>query len=271
VKHGREAGVSDIKKGITSSKNPRLILHDSQGFSHGSGDNFNTVKEFIETRSQMSNLKDRLHAIWLCSAVPTYGGSLLEVAEEDILQMVMARGSESASGVPIVAVFTKYDVLVDSLKPAYENDFYGDIEKEIEDLDKEADPMDLTTGASTSQIDPDVLSSAEEKLCEMIAPFEKQLSGVPWVKVSVKSEFTGTLDELVDVTQQHINNSLELLWAITQQRKVEPKVKASIDIGKKSKAQGIFLVLYSSRPRILARFVDKSQTYRWREIVGKVV
>jgi len=64
VKHGREAGVSDIDEEITSPQNPRLILHDSQGFSHGSADNFNIVKNFIKTRGEMTNLKDRLHAIW---------------------------------------------------------------------------------------------------------------------------------------------------------------------------------------------------------------
>jgi hypothetical protein len=83
-----------------------------------------------------------------------------------------------------VAVFTKYDVLVESLKPPDEEDFYGDIEKEIEDLDKELDPdMGLNTGGSASKIDPGVLLLAENKLCEMIAPFEEKL-GVPWVKVS---------------------------------------------------------------------------------------
>ncbi len=82
-----------------------------------------------------------------------------------------------------MAVFTKYDVLVDSLKPPDEDDFYGDIEKGIEDLDKEVDPMDSTAGTWSSQIDPDVLSRAEEKLREMIAPFEEKLC-VPWVKVS---------------------------------------------------------------------------------------
>jgi hypothetical protein len=46
---------------------------------------------------------------------------------------------------------------------------------------------------------------------------------------TVKPELTGTLDELVDVTRQRINKSLELLWAIAQQRKVGPKVKASIE------------------------------------------
>jgi hypothetical protein len=83
-----------------------------------------------------------------------------------------------------VAVFTKYDMLVESLKPRDEEDFYGDIEKEIEDLDKGLDPvMGLNTGTSASQIDPNVISLAKKKLCEMIAPFKETL-GVPWVKVS---------------------------------------------------------------------------------------
>jgi hypothetical protein len=83
-----------------------------------------------------------------------------------------------------VAVFTKYDVLVESFKPPDEEDFYGDIEKEIKNLDKEVDShMGLNMGTSASQIDPHVLSLAENKLCEMIRPFEETL-GVPWVKVS---------------------------------------------------------------------------------------
>jgi DNA replication initiation complex subunit (GINS family) len=43
------------------------------------------------------------------------------------------------------------------LKPPDEEDFYGDVEKEIEDLDKEVDPdMGLDTGTSASQIDPHI-------------------------------------------------------------------------------------------------------------------
>ena len=64
VEDGREAGKCDIEKEFTSKQNPRLILHDSQGFSHGSGANFNIVKEFIKERSQRENIRDRLHAIW---------------------------------------------------------------------------------------------------------------------------------------------------------------------------------------------------------------
>ena len=85
-----------------------------------------------------------------------------------------------------MAVFTKYDVLVESLKPPDEEDFYGDIEKEIENLDKGIDSdIGLNTGTSASQTDPHVLSLAENKLCKMIEPFEEKLGvDVPWVKVS---------------------------------------------------------------------------------------
>ena len=84
-----------------------------------------------------------------------------------------------------MAVLTKYDVFVESLKPPDEEDFYGDIEMEIENLDKEDDPdiAGSNTGTSASQTDPHLLSLAEEKLREMIAPFEGSL-GVPWVTAS---------------------------------------------------------------------------------------
>ena len=83
-----------------------------------------------------------------------------------------------------MAVLTKYDVFVESLKPPEEEDFYGDIEMEIANLDKEDDDIaGSNTGASASQTDPQLLSLAEKKLREMIAPFEENL-GVPWVTVS---------------------------------------------------------------------------------------
>ena len=75
-------------------------------------------------------------------------------------------------------------MLVESLKPLDEDDFYGDIEKEIEDI-WDVDPdMGLNTRTSASQIDPDLLLEAETKLDEMIEPFEGMLRGVRWVKVS---------------------------------------------------------------------------------------
>ena len=42
-------------------------------------------------------------------------------------------------------------------------------------------------------------------------------------------EFSDTLDELVDVTKDHINKSLQLLWAVTQKQSVLLKINASIE------------------------------------------
>jgi hypothetical protein len=63
VAHGI-AGVSDINTEIIPPDNDYFVLHDSQGFEHGEGTNFATVKDFIERRSAMPEVKDKIHAIW---------------------------------------------------------------------------------------------------------------------------------------------------------------------------------------------------------------
>jgi hypothetical protein len=57
-------GVSDINTEIISGDNEQFILHDSQGFEPGEDNNFEIVKNFIETRNVMPDLKDKIHAIW---------------------------------------------------------------------------------------------------------------------------------------------------------------------------------------------------------------
>ena len=64
MEHGRTAVVSNIEDEITSPQNPRLILHDSQGFSHGDAGNLELVLNFIDKRSRMTDIKEKLHAIW---------------------------------------------------------------------------------------------------------------------------------------------------------------------------------------------------------------
>jgi hypothetical protein len=72
VEHGCKAGISDIEWEFRSLQNPCLILHNSQGFSHGSANNFNIVQKFIETCCKMIDLKDRLHAIWFDVSAARY-------------------------------------------------------------------------------------------------------------------------------------------------------------------------------------------------------
>ena len=76
VSHNKP-GIADIDKGFYHEDNVHLILHDSQGFEPGEEANFNTVKRFIEERSKMPHLQDRLHAIWLVHTI-CHGTSILK-------------------------------------------------------------------------------------------------------------------------------------------------------------------------------------------------
>jgi hypothetical protein len=62
VAHGK-AGVSDINHEIIPPDNEHFVLHDSQGFEPGEEDNFQIVRNFIESRGTMPDIKDKIHAI----------------------------------------------------------------------------------------------------------------------------------------------------------------------------------------------------------------
>ncbi|TDL15761.1 hypothetical protein BD410DRAFT_86683 [Rickenella mellea] len=74
----KEPGKCDINDEIHSSENIRFVLHDSQGFEPGETENFNEVKNFIQQRAQEPEIRDQLHAIWLCIKIPEAGGRLIE-------------------------------------------------------------------------------------------------------------------------------------------------------------------------------------------------
>jgi len=103
------AGQSDIHKEYISPHNPRFILHDSNGFEHGSTKNYEDAESFIHDRCARSELKDRLHAIWLCIETPRTGVRLLQEGDERLLKLA------DEEKVVVIVVFTKYDVLVKEL------------------------------------------------------------------------------------------------------------------------------------------------------------
>ncbi|KAJ8472926.1 hypothetical protein ONZ45_g16482 [Pleurotus djamor] len=102
-------GSSTIDHEITSSANKRFVLHDSQGFEQGESRNLEVVKEFVERRRREPLLKDRLHAIWLCAQIPTTGGRVFESGDVHFLSGL---GLNSERSVPVIVVFTKFDLLV---------------------------------------------------------------------------------------------------------------------------------------------------------------
>ncbi|KIK56303.1 hypothetical protein GYMLUDRAFT_248048 [Collybiopsis luxurians FD-317 M1] len=105
-------------------QNPLFILHDSQGFEAGETQNFDTVKKFIDDRAQQPELKDRLHAIWFCIEIPTENGALIETADQKFLELDLRN-------VPVIVVFTKYDLLISKLEKMATDDVD---DEELEEL-----------------------------------------------------------------------------------------------------------------------------------------
>ncbi|KAJ6592791.1 hypothetical protein B0H19DRAFT_1088532 [Mycena capillaripes] len=205
--HGIQPGiVRDINQEFALPNKPRLVFHDSQGFSHGDGQNFETVLKFIKDRSTRPKLEDRLHIIWLCIEIPMYGGSLFEMAEEKIL-------NATDLNVPIVVVFTKFDKPVNKIK--------RQLPKTVEQ-------------------DTTARKMATEKFWKDYAEALSTLrENIPRVEVSVKNAFRDTLDKLVDLTEKEVKGTITFIWASSQCPNVDMKIRNSIEIGRKKYWKGL--------------------------------
>ncbi|KAF9462743.1 hypothetical protein BDZ94DRAFT_1309441 [Collybia nuda] len=227
-------GRADINRGIPSNDNPRFLLHDSRGFEHGESDTVDTVRTFIKYRNEQEDIKEKLHAIWLCLEIPIAGGRLLETGVENFLELKTAGELGNGIGapfdphspnltpvavVPIIVVFTKYDRLVSA---------------EMLAMDKQ-------------KLSP-TLNDAEEKAkmkmyMECISPF-KELVGaaVPYTTVSTSPEYTATLSELVNLTFTQVEEYIAdaaIVTGMSQKVNSSVKIRTSIEVGKRKYWKGL--------------------------------
>ncbi|KAI6043692.1 hypothetical protein EDC04DRAFT_3138323 [Pisolithus marmoratus] len=202
-------GEADIEREITSPENNRLILHDSKGFEPGDGGNYETVKSFMEKRKKMPDIKDQLHAVWLCFQIPipTFGERLLEDAAESFLRI---RNDVLGNTLTIV-VFTKHDRLVSFMRQKMPND----------------------PGA--------VLRHLQEDCIQPIQEFTGD-KNIAHVAVSSKLKHEYGLEELIRLTQEKVSESftspenevsaVPLAAAGAQRMLPTLKVDLSIGVGK---------------------------------------
>ncbi|KIJ57411.1 hypothetical protein M422DRAFT_73115 [Sphaerobolus stellatus SS14] len=100
-----QRGMHDIQNQLIFKSNPQFIFHDSRGFESGSKAEIQTVRSFIDERARRSTLSERLHAIWYC--LPTDTNRPLFNAEKQFFDYHNRE-------VPVIAIFTKLDGLVNS-------------------------------------------------------------------------------------------------------------------------------------------------------------
>lgn len=208
-------GEADIDREFVAPENKRFVLHDSEGFEAGDSRCFAIAKDFIDRRRKMPKLQDKIHAVWLCLSIPHADERLLESGVEEFLNL----RKEILGNIPIIVVFTKYDVFADK-------------------LELDAMESDEPDEAALEVLKIDTLN----KLC--IQPL-KEVAGsdVLHTTVSTNEEYESTVRQLIDLTttnvEKFVASEAALAMMIAQRVDIGLKVRASIAIGKKRYWRGI--------------------------------
>ncbi|KAI6042218.1 hypothetical protein EDC04DRAFT_3108985 [Pisolithus marmoratus] len=197
---------ADIEQEFTSPHDDRLVFHDSKGFD---GENYETVLSFIERRKRMPDIKDQLHAVWLCFQIPilTHGERLLEDAAQAFLRIRKVL----LGNTPTIIVFTKYDRLVTYMRA-----------KKIRNSGDEQQYL-------------------REYCINPIRDFTGDMD-IAHVAVSSKPKYEQTLKELISLTQAKVTSSftcpenqvsaVALAAAGAQRMLPTLKIDLSIEVGK---------------------------------------
>jgi hypothetical protein len=216
------AGDATIDKEIFSDANRQFVLHDSRGFEAGEVGNLQIVKDFIDKRNAMPDIKDKIHAIWLCFGIPSAGGRIFETGVEKFLKWKV---TGKLGTIPIIAIFTKYDELITR-------------------ANWQMDPslrQTLDEGRISELLKQDA-DAALKKVC--IDPFEKQVKKkVPYITVSTRKGYENTLRDLVRLTfdnvREHVTGDASTVTAIAQRVNPGVNIDASIDVGKRKYWRGL--------------------------------
>ncbi|KAJ3481217.1 hypothetical protein NLI96_g7813 [Meripilus lineatus] len=97
-------GNHDIEYEITFPGS-NFVFHDSEGFEAGGASEVERVKTFIRERGGNSDLKNQLHAIWICIPMDDERPVSEHSAELNFFDLGTGK-------IPVVAVFTKFDSMI---------------------------------------------------------------------------------------------------------------------------------------------------------------
>jgi len=209
--------VISTKNFFSIDENRRFVLHDSMGFEPGDVENFETVTKFLNKRKEERDIKNQVHAVWLCFRIPVSSDRLFETGAENFLQML---SDKQLGRMPIIAIFTQYDRLVDDIHIFH-------------------NPNNQTKAELEGKINAKL-----EELC--FKPFKAKISGntnIPVIKVSTDEEYKWTLHELTKLTTelvgQYLTADIAVLSAVAQQVSPTVKLDAVIAVGKKRYWKGL--------------------------------
>ncbi|TDL28285.1 hypothetical protein BD410DRAFT_834410 [Rickenella mellea] len=168
----------------------------------------------------MPEIKDQLHAIWLCIRIPHAGGRLIEVGDEEFLKL-------DFGDVPVIVVFTQYDVLYKYTRYQMGSAKLGSLDEKQRKVLVEQETEKYFKSECVDRLNR--LSHRPKKL--------------EWVKVSNRNDYQHTLVDLVQTTYKLVRNHVaESVWvasATAQRVDVDLNVENSIRVGMKRYWRGL--------------------------------
>ncbi|KAK6853685.1 hypothetical protein PG995_010497 [Apiospora arundinis] len=99
----RSSGVHNVKEPITWPDRPDIIIHDSGGFEAAALKEFEAIEDFLREKSEVTEIDDRLHAIWFC--LETNATRPTQEATKSLFQAI----SNYAQDIPVIVIATKMD------------------------------------------------------------------------------------------------------------------------------------------------------------------
>ncbi|KAI0246085.1 hypothetical protein BJV78DRAFT_197290 [Lactifluus subvellereus] len=211
---------ADINVGFPHPDNGRLIVHECPGFEPGSAQNFPSIREFItrRTKADLSQL-ERLHTIWVC--VPTL----------DLIDGTLGDGVEeilSMQKVPVVLVFTKFDLLVSKvLFDIAGGDSQQHERAKVEAERKYAESCHLLLRKQPRDVPAEIVSTnpgLSDLISKLFATTHRLV-----VADSVNATVVSTSFEAQGEKIQ--NPPVSLAWSIAQRVSREVNLRASIVVG----------------------------------------
>ncbi|KAJ6452583.1 hypothetical protein C8R45DRAFT_1040299 [Mycena sanguinolenta] len=243
----QQRGVCDINVEIISEQNDRFVLHDSMGFEPGETKNFETVKDFLKSRSGESiELRNRMHVIWLCVQVPHSGGRVFETGDEELLKLA------SEIKVPVVVVFTQFDKLTNAV--------YRTLPKSVPMEDKPARCNEMTS----ERFEDLCIALLRQINAKLHYALTSGLSGAPNSKPDQEA-----LNNLIAITRDLVEREVEgdawIVSAMAQRASAQVKINASIEIGMKRYWEGLASSTKFSGPTLeqCLNAVHKEMTDSW--------
>ncbi|KIM66452.1 hypothetical protein SCLCIDRAFT_1211206 [Scleroderma citrinum Foug A] len=218
-------GKAKIETPLYSKLNDLFVLHDSQGFEPGENNNLSNVKEFIERRKTHEDVKEQLHAVWLSFQAPleTLGQRLMEAGMEEFLR----DKSKILGDIPTIFVFTKYDTLAEDIERRW---ILSKRKYSEEDIGLEADQY------------------LKRHCIQRIQNLTNQ-KNIPYIAVSSKARYAGTLKGLTELTHQKVSEYFVQRHGISpvptvtvMAQRVVPwlNIEESINVGKRKYWRAVF-------------------------------